>query len=367
MIRILHIFSTLEVGGVQMRFRRLVEGLGKDFQHRVFAMDGCYDSIDEFAFTVPVEKLQLDYAKPTTPGDFWRFRQALSASDVRLMITYNWGSVEWGMARLTAPWIPHIDIEDGFGPDEVAARLPRRNKMRRLVYGMSSGMVVPSRQLERIARDEWHVPRRKINYIPNGVDLSRFAGGDRAAARAALDVPEGAPLIGTVAALRAEKNLYRMIDAFALLPEESGARLVLVGDGKERQGLEAHVAAKSLGARVRFTGALAQPETVLAGLDIFALSSDTEQMPVSVLEAMAMDLPVASVDVGDVRAMVAQSNQPYIAGREAAGLAASLQQLIQDPDLRRRLSADNREHVRATFDEKVMFGAYDRLFKEKAR
>ena len=131
--------------------------------------------------------------------------------------------------------------------------------------------------------------------------------------------------------MRPEKNLTRLIEAFAIsVAKEPALRLVIVGDGAERPSLEAAAARFGVADKVLFTGYIADPAPVLALFDIFALSSDTEQMPISVLEAMASRLPVAGVDVGDVRHIVSDRNKPLIVDRDAQALADILSTLAGD-------------------------------------
>jgi glycosyltransferase involved in cell wall biosynthesis len=160
--------------------------------------------------------------------------------------------------------------------------------------------------------------------------------------------------------LRKEKALERLIEAFARL--RGPARLVIVGDGAERPGLEALAAERGLAERVTFTGALTRPEAAVAGFDVFALSSDTEQMPLSVLEAMAAGLAVVATDVGDVRTMVAPDNGAFIVPRDAGALAAAIQSLLENDLLRARVGQANRERACEAFDESRMFAAYEELF-----
>jgi glycosyltransferase involved in cell wall biosynthesis len=138
--------------------------------------------------------------------------------------------------------------------------------------------------------------------------------------------------------------------------------LVIVGDGPERAGLQALAAALGVAARVSFLGHVAEPAPLFAGFDIFALSSDTEQMPISVIEAMAAGLPVAATAVGDVPAMLAEANLGNIVARDDAALAGSLAALLDDADLRRRIGAANRARALAMFDQERMFAAYAALF-----
>ena len=112
-----------------------------------------------------------------------------------------------------------------------------------------------------------------------------------------------------------------------------------MGDGPERQRLEAAAIASGQSANIQFTGALSTPEQAYTAMDVFALSSDTEQMPLSLLEAMACELPVAALAVGDVRDMVAEANRPYIAAAgDEKGFRDSLRALIADSGLRTALA-----------------------------
>ena len=90
------------------------------------------------------------------------------------------------------------------------------------------------------------------------------------------------------------------------------SHLVIVGDGAERRALESQALAMGLSNTVIFTGAIEDPARLLGAFDVFAISSDTEQMPISVLEAMAAGLPIAGVDVGDVKEMVSIENRQFI-------------------------------------------------------
>ena len=178
--------------------------------------------------------------------------------------------------------------------------------------------MLPSRTLCEIARAIWRLPERRLQYVPNGVDCARFGrpGSPELARR--LGVAEDRPVIGTVATLRREKNLGRLIDAFAPVRARRPVQLVIVGDGVERPGLEAKATAMGLAGDVLFTGPCPEPETLLSRFTVFALSSDTEQMPLSVLEAMAARRAVVATDVGDVRHMLANENQPFVVPRNPA-------------------------------------------------
>ena len=256
------------------------------------------------------------------------------------------------MANLL-PLARHLHVVDGFGPEERENQIPRRVLIRRIVLGRGQ-VIVPSRNLERIATEIWKLPARVVRYVPNGIDLTRFAPSG--------DVRDGVPVIGTVAALREEKNLGRLIRAFAIASGHTPARLVVVGDGPERGGLEQLVAGLGVGERVTFAGHRTDTPALYASFDLFALTSDTEQMPLSVIEAMASGLPVVSTDVGDVRSMVAPENAEFIGPRDDAAIAALLKRLLGAPEQRARLGAANRAKAERDFDQQAMFAAWHGLW-----
>jgi glycosyltransferase involved in cell wall biosynthesis len=170
------------------------------------------------------------------------------------------------------------------------------------------------------------------------------------------------PVIGTVAALRAEKNLGRLIRAFAMVTRTHPCRLVIVGDGAERQALTALAAGLGVLESIEFTGHRDDTPALYAGFDVFALTSDTEQMPLSVIEAMASGLPVVSTDVGDVRAMLSADNAAYVGARDDVAIAGLLAKLLTNPDARARAGAANRAKAERDFDQATMFAAWRGLW-----
>src|SRR5205085_11032354 len=243
---------------------------------------------------------------------------------------------------------------------------PRRVWTRRLTLRRSI-VVVPSQTLYKIARNTWRLPASRLLYVPNGVDCDRFTATGDPAVRAGAGIPDcDVPLVGTVARLSPEKNLHRLIDAFAMvLRAERRALLVIIGDGPERDSLAEHVRAKGLESFVIFTGKYPHPERLLPFLSVFALSSDTEQMPLSVLEAMAAGVPIAATDVGDVRELLSDQNHAFVVQRDISMLASAIAYLLDNPDRARRIGAANALRARERYDYGKMFEAYHHLFDGK--
>jgi len=358
-LRFLHIFSTFAIGGPQVRFAQIANHFARQdspsIEHLILAMDGRYEALSKLDPAVCYKKIEMLGTGGSLLADVLGYRRALRQHAPDLLLTYNWGAIEWSLANLLCR-LPEVHFEDGFGPDEAGGQLGRRVWARRLVLPWRARTVLPSMLLLNHAETLWRLPKARLAYIPNGIDCGRFSGGDDRSRRDEV-------VIGTVAALRKEKNLGRLLEAFAMLPDGAGARLVIVGDGPERPALEARAAGLGIEDRVTFAGHAERPETAFAGFDIFALSSDTEQMPISLVEAMAAGLPVVAVAVGDVAEMVADDNRPLIVETDAAALSKALTALITDPERRAALGLANRTRAENLFDESLMMQRYADLFQ----
>jgi glycosyltransferase involved in cell wall biosynthesis len=339
-----------------MRFVTLANTLGDRYRHSVLALDGDYTCARRLAADVCVRYETIGAPKQATLGNVRRFRRRLRELAPDVLITHNWGAIEWAMANVP-PLARHIHIEDGFGPEERSAQIRRRVLTRRLVLSRST-VVLPSRTLWRIATETWRLDPSRVRYVPNGIDRDRFTQVEHMA----RDVV----VVGTVAGLRTEKNIGRLLHAFRPVSQAVPARLHIVGDGPERRGLQDLVLRLGLDRHVEFMGQVNDPATLYRGFDVFALSSDTEQMPLSVLEAMASGLPIAATDVGDVSAMVADENRAFVTPLDPAPLAGAITTLARDPVLRARLGAANRVKVRADFELGTMIATYAALIGSAA-
>lgn len=354
---VVHVFPTFAVGGAQVRFVAIANHFGTAFRHIVVSLDGDLGCRDRLRPDLDVSFPAVDAPKGAMFGNARRFRRLLRQWQPDMLVTGNWGSIEFAMANIF-PMTRHLHIEDGFGPEERATQIARRIWTRRLVLARSK-VVLPSHNLVRIATEVWKLDRRRVLYVPNGIDLARFAADARDAERAI-------PVIGTVAALRTEKNIARLIEAFAGVVKETPARLTIVGDGPERSALTALATSLGVADLVAFTGQRDDTPALYAGFDIFALSSDTEQMPLSVIEAMASGLPVVATDVGDVRGMLAPDNDRLVTTLDSGAMAQALIPLLRDPTERGTIGAANLEKAQRDFAQASMFERYRKLWLGEA-
>jgi len=357
---LLHACATFEIGGPQMRLAQLANHFGGKYRHLIVAMDGKTEAFARLDKTIDAKILPVAVKHGKTLGNLGHFRRLLTEINPDLLVTYNWGSIDWALSNMVAGR-PHLHLEDGFGPEEADGQLPRRVWIRRFALRRST-ILLPSQTLYKIALQQWRMPEANLLYVPNGIDCDRFTAVPNWAFAKEFAIAQGEPIVGTVAGLRAEKNLRRLIDAFAIVARQRPARLVLIGDGAERAALVQHAAGLGLADRVIFTGNCSTPEKLLPCFDVFALSSDTEQMPLSILEAMAAARPIASTDVGDVANMVAAENRSYVVGRDAQLLADAILGLFGDPARATAIGAANARRAREQFAQQRMFDSFEKLF-----
>jgi glycosyltransferase involved in cell wall biosynthesis len=339
-----------------MRFAALANHFGPEFRHIVVSLNGDLGCREHLNSNLDIEFPLVAAPKHAMLANAWRFRSLLRRWQPDVLVTGNWGAIEFAIANLPA-LTRHLHVIDGFGPEEGENQIGRRILLRRLILGKGK-VIVPSRNLQRIATDVWKLPQRVVHYVPNGIDLARFAVGGRTTGQIA-------PVIGTVAALRPEKNLGRLIRAFAMVTRRHPAtppHLVIVGDGPERASLAALTNQQGVADLTTFTGHRADTPSLYAGFDLFALTSDTEQMPLSVMEAMASGLPIVATDVGDIRCMLATENAPFLGSRDDADIAQLVSALLASPDERARVGAANRAKAQQVFDQASMFATWHSLW-----
>ena len=364
-ISILHLHSTFDLGGKEARAVRLMNAFGDRARHTIVSgMEGRYGARARIAKGI---KYEIAQNPPPLQGRPSVARYDAIARYMRrfdLVLTYNWGAIDGVMARRVfgrgAP--PVVHHEDGFNEDEAGGLKRERNLYRRLALSAAHGLAVPSTTLERIALETWKQPRAKVHRIVNGIATGLYA---------AKPDPKGIPgfvrkpkevVVGTVAGLRAVKDLPALVRAVGGL--STRFRLVIVGEGPERGAIEQAALAMGIEDQLVMPGFLDRPYRFMGHFDLLALSSRSEQFPISVVEGMAAGLPIVAPPVGDVPAMVAAENAPFITDHHGeVRLRDAMQALIADPDLRRTVGEANRRKAVADYDEAVMIARYAALYE----
>lgn len=220
------------------------------------------------------------------------------------------------------------------------------------------------------------VPRRKVTWLGNGIDLARFEGdrSSRAAVRAEWGVADDDVVIGVVGRLVREKGFAEIVSAARLLRERGvTAPIVVVGpaDPDKRDGLDDAALQSAAALGIHFVGRRSDMPQCYAAMDIFLTATHREGFPRAAMEASASGLPIIATDIRGCRQVVDDGvTGVLVPVRDASALAAATQQLVGDSEARRRMGEAAAAKARKEFDQQrvidVTLATYTRLLAARS-
>jgi len=286
---------------------------------------------------IAAEKIELVHAHQTTPFFCALLARGLFRSRPRILFT------EHGR----------------FFPDRGSRK---RALLQRLLLGRDDLVVAVGESVKQAVVKYEGIPANRVQVVYNGIPVaaSDAFDFDRAAARRELGVPERAFVVIQVARLDATKNHRLALEAFRQLAADfPSALLLLVGDGPERARLESAAVELQLSAKMKFLGSRSDVRRLLSAADVAILTSLSEGIPLSLIEAMAAGLPVVATSVGGVPEVVEHGVTGLLVPSEnPSALSDALRSLANDSELRTRLGNSGRKRAIEEFDEERMFAEY---------
>jgi len=357
-VRIVHTEASLGWGGQEIRI--LTEAAGMIARGHSVEI-ACPREARLFAeaprFGVPATALPIGRKRPR--GAF-ALRRFLAARKIDAINAHS----------STDAWLAALASSSMSGPPalvrtrHISTPVPR-DRLTRWLYTKATAEIVTTGEAIRtqLIRDIG-VPPHRVSSIPTGIDPERFAPIDRSDARRSLGLPPGVPLIGIVATLRSWKGHRILVDAMTLLAHLD-ARLVIVGDGPQRDALRGQIGALGLADRVRLAGNQNDVAPWLAALDVFALPSyANEGVPQALLQAMLMALPCVTTDAGAIgEAAIADHTAIVVAKENAVALAAGIDRVLADAALARRIALAGRERALDKFSLAAMLDRMEAVFE----
>lgn len=236
----------------------------------------------------------------------------------------------------------------------------RKRMATRLAAMLSHRVVAHSRYMKSVM-EQAGIPSRKIDVVHNGVPEPSSPPPCRGEARAALGLPEDVFVVGSLGRLASIKGMDDLIRALALVPD---AMLVIGGEGPERASLE-RLGAERIPGRIRLLGGVEDIGSFFSALDVFALASHLEGLPVTLLEAAMHGVPSVATAVGAADEAIEDGvTGRLVRPRDSATFAAALRSLADDAEMRRRMGDAARERARALFTERAMADGYARTFEQ---
>jgi sugar transferase (PEP-CTERM/EpsH1 system associated) len=366
-IRVLHVVDSLGVGGTELGLAKVIEGTREKIAHSVCAVRAGGATADRLdAHGVPVRVLGK------RPGNDWtvplRFARLCRQTAPDVVHTRNWGSVDAivGARLARVPVVIHGEHgREASDPDGINRR---RNRLRRMVVVLADRVVAVSEQLRTWLIREVGVPERKVSLLKNGVDAERFCPrDDRCDLRRAHGYGPQDIVVGTVGRLDPVKNQTALLEVLATLTAtQPRLRVVIAGTGPERESLTRAVGERGLADKVALLGQRNDVPDVLNLLDVFILPSLGEGMCNTILEAMAVGLPVVATRVGGNPELVDDG----VTGRlvpvcDDSALARAIALYAGDEGLRRKHGAAGRRRVVEEFSVGAMAERYLQLYRSE--
>lgn len=364
-ITICQLLHSLDVGGAEMLAARLARRLRDRYRFVFACLDGVGplgEELQREGFSVQLigRKRGLDWFCPL------RLARVLRNHNVDVLHAHQYTPFFYGLtARLRGPRRPIVFTEHGrHQPD-----YPRRKRIfanRLLVSGRDRLLGVGAAVRQALIDNEG-LPAGRVEVLYNGIDVNAFAPiANRALAHAGNGAAKKELVVVQVARLDYLKDHLTAIRTIErVVRHYPSTRLVLIGDGPEREVIEATMRQLRVADKVQILGTRNDVASQLTNADLFLLTSISEGIPLTVLEAMAAGLPVVATDVGGLREIVVENETGFLApARDDELLAQHIVRLAADSDLRRRLGDAGRKRAQQFFDEQRMCDEYGRIYED---
>ncbi len=368
-VRVMHLLNRMEIGGTELNALRTAELLDRsqvDLEVAILGPDGpLLERYEQLG--IPIHRLSIrNLYGVGTMREARRFAAILRQRRIEILHAHDVYANIFGAAAGRLAGLPGVIASRRWWK-----RTPRRGLLpvNRVAYALSHRVVANTPAVARMLSEDERVPSTRVTVLPNFLEAAAFDPApdghwEREPGLAAI--PRDALVVGAVGRLNAVKDLGTLIRAAAALPPS--VHIVLVGDGPERGELQALVSALSLQDRVHFVGERPARPSFHHRFDISTLTSISEGLPNSVLEAMAAGRPVVASSVGGVPDLITHGETGLLfTPGDVAALAGHLARLAGDAQERERLGRQARDHVAAHYSADAVLSNLYHLYRDLAR
>ena len=364
--RVLHLITSLGVGGVQNQLAKVVSSYDREsFTPSVC----CLSDKGEIGGELEQNGLEVqalgEEVAGFNPRLLLRLYRLLRAEKVSILRAHKYRSAFYGVLAGRMAKVPAI-VPSFHLPQ--AVRKPRRRLMIRLLALLSDEVVAVSYAVKENLVDSIGIPRSKVKVIHNGVDLTDFQNlPSKEEAKRRLGVPPDRLVIGAVGRMKAQKGYSFLLQALPLLKEGglSNFWVIMVGEGEARSSLEREARDLGCGEKVHFLGMRRDVPFLLRGMDVFAFPSLWEGFGTSLVEAMAAEVPAIASDLPCVREIIPDERYGLLVPpRDVQALAEGILEFRGDGKLRESVVEAAKDRAFQSFSLGKVVSAYQDLFRE---
>lgn len=356
---ILHIVISFETGGLERFVLDLIRLSADHFNHRVV----CLERLGELVTSGGLVNItSLDMKPGLQFKSIVGLCSIVKANQIDLIHTHNEKALFYGAIAGLLSGVPVVHTKHGKNPITLRARL-RNNLLARLC----KKIIAVSRDAALQCIEEEHISANKVMVILNGVDIDAFATRmDAQLCRSSLGIDDGVPIIGIVARLAEVKDHSTLFQACKILSDNRiDFRLLVIGDGPLKSKLVKLADSLGLENTIIFTGTRHDIPDLLNTMDIFVLSSISEGISLTLIEAMSCYLPIVATNVGGNPEVIIDGETGFLVpSQNAEALADKLMLLMKMPDVRRRMGEAGRDRAVKLFSMQKAVMNYEKCYRQ---
>ena len=359
----------MNVAGAEVLVKQLIQRLGEQISPIVY----CLDSIGELGHELQRNDVRV-LCLNRTPGIDWRLGKRLADEihqhQIEVIHAHQYTPFFYSaLAKLRGARAKVLLTEHGrHFPDEVSTRRKLVNRFLLQSFADRSTACC-SFSADALRENDGF---QSVSVIRNGIDASDFVpradSQTQVELRGALGLDQNLKYVACVARFHPVKNHELLLDAWKLVQrQEPNARLLLVGDGEQRERLEMKSKMLDIDSTVEFLGIRSDISEILRAIDVFVLASKSEASSLTILEAMASECPLVLTDVGGNCEHVDHNVEGLLVPGDAGSLAGAIVKLLDDPEKRRELGRSARRRVERDFSLANVVDSYFRIYQRLAK
>jgi sugar transferase (PEP-CTERM/EpsH1 system associated) len=359
-MKILHVVPSFGFGGMEKIICSVINRTSSHYRHIVLVLNDDRRA-EKWIQEHDVGIISLE--RPDRRITFFKaIYKVLSRIAPNMLMTYNWGATDAIWIGKIAGIENIIHNEHGFSSDEAYSTNWKRDIVRSILYRLASHMIVVSHDLVEKLEGKFYIKKDSISFIPNGIDTDYYSPNDseRCRIRKELNFTDSDFIVGFVGRLDPVKNFELMIRVIDhCIKQCDRFKLLIVGSGPEKAKIQSEVLKRNIQTHIRLVEEQEDVRSYLRALDVFLLTSISEQMPLAVMESMSVGVPVIAPRIGEIPRIIVNKKYGFLIERsDGEEIFTSVLQNLSSSGSITQMKSVVRERIRDDFDVDIMVHKY---------